>query len=313
MDRGRIVIKLDNLIKNKTKVIYLSISAALITLSLKFTAYYLTKSVGLLGDTAESLVNLAAAIMATVILAYSSRPADTTHTYGHDKAEYFSSGVEGALILIAAAGIGISATKRLFQPVPLENLGTGLVIALIASGVNYIVAKILLQASQQHDSITLEADAKHLLTDVWTSLGVVAGLGVVAVTGLTLLDPIIAYAVAANIIFSGSDLVKRSFRGLMDYSLPSEEIQAIENILKNHSAEVSHYHNVRTRKSGPTRFIDFHILMAGETTVQAAHDLCEVIEKEIETELANSQVTIHVEPVEDKSSWDVIKAIKNKN
>lgn len=279
---------------------------------MKFTAYYLTNSIGLLGDAAESLVNLAAAIMATTALAYASRPADISHTYGHDKAEYFSSGVEGTLILVAATVIGYSATKRLIYPVPLENLSTGLVIAIVASGVNFIVAKILLAAARLHDSITLEADAKHLLTDVWTSGGVVAGLTVVIFTGITFLDSIIAYAVATNIIVSGFDLLKRSFRGLMDYSLPPEEIKDIEKILKNHSNMVYQYHNLRTRKSGPNRFIDFHILITGGTTVQAAHDLCEVIENEIERKLANTQVTIHVEPVEDNSSWDAVKGIDNK-
>lgn len=303
---------MENLLRNKTQAIYLSIGAAFITLAMKFMAYYLTNSVGLLGDAAESLVNLAAAIMAASFLAYASRPADMTHTYGHDKAEYFSSGVEGTLILIAAGGIVYSATKRLFHPVPLENLSTGLTIALIASGVNFIVAKTLLIAARQHDSITLEADAKHLLTDVWTSVGVVAGLGVIALTGLNFLDPLIAYAVAANIIFSGFDLVKRSFRGLMDYSLPAKEIHAIEKILKRHSKSVHHYHNLRTRKSGPSRFIDFHILVSGDSTVQDAHDLCELIEDEIKKELANTQVTIHVEPVEDRSSWDAVKGIEKK-
>ncbi len=299
--------------KDKTQVIYLSIAAAFVTLAMKFTAYYLTDSVGLLGDTAESLVNLAAAITATVALAYASRPADQSYTYGHDKAEYFSSGVEGTLILLAAAGIAYSATKRLLHPVPLENLDVGLTLALIASGVNFFVAKILLFAARQHDSITLEADAKHLLTDVWTSVAVVAGLGIVALTGLQFLDPVIAYGVALNIVFSGLGLVRRSFRGLMDYSLPSNEIEAIERILKKHSHEVYHYHNLRTRKAGPNRFIDLHILVAGESTVQEAHDLCEVIEKEIERELANTQVTIHVEPIEDRSSWDAVQGIENKN
>lgn len=304
---------MNNLLKNKTQIIYLSIGAALVTLAMKFTAYYLTGSIGLLGDAAESLVNLAAAIIATIFLVYASKPADISHTYGHDKAEYFASGVEGTLILIAAVGIGYSATQRLIYPVPLENLRTGLVVAIMAAGVNYIVAKILLVAARQHDSITLEADAKHLLTDVWTSLGVVAGLGVVAITGITILDVIIAYAVAINIVFLGFDLLKRSFRGLMDYSLPSEEMHAIEKILKKHSEEVTYYHNLRTRKSGPNRFIDLHILVAGETTVQEAHDLCEVIEKQIKEALNNTQVTIHVEPVEDRSSWDVVKGIAKKN
>lgn len=290
-------------LRNKNRVIYLSIAASLITLAMKFTAYYLTDSVGLLSDAAESVVNLAAAVVAASFLWYASRPPDSSHTYGHDKAEYFSSGVEGTLIIVAAVGICYSATVRLINPVVLENLGVGLIVALAASGVNFVVARLLLISARENDSIILEADAKHLMTDVWTSVGVVAGLAVVQVTGWAILDPLIAYALAVNIIFSGVDLLKRSFRGLMDHALPAAEVETIERVLQKHADAVSSYHNLRTRKSGPARFIDFHILVAGSTTVQAAHDLCEVIEAEIEGVLANTQVSIHVEP-EDKTSWD---------
>lgn len=298
--------------QDKTRVIYLSVAAALLTLAMKFTAYYLTGSVGLLGDAAESLVNLAAAVMAAALLAYAARPADVTHTYGHDKAEYFSSGVEGTLIILAAAGIFYSATRRLLDPVPLKNLDVGLLVSLIAGGVNFLVAKLMLTAARQHDSITLEADAKHLFTDVWTTAGVVAGLGIVALTGITLLDPLIAYALAGNIVISGIGLLRRSFRGLMDYALPQEEVAVIESILKKHSTEVFDYHNLRTRKAGAQRFIELHILVPGQSTVQAAHELCERIEQEIEEALSNTQVTIHVEPIEDRASWDVIKGIEPK-
>lgn len=292
------------MLNSKNRVILLSVAASVFTLTLKFSAYYLTGSVGLLGDAMESLVNLAAAIVAATTLIYASRPADHTHTYGHDKAEYFSSGVEGTLIIIAAAGIGYSATLRLIHPIPLENLNIALAVVLTASAVNFMVARILLTAAKQHDSITLEADARHLLTDVWTSVGVVLGLTVVALTGYYILDPIIAYIVAVNIVFSGFGLVKRSFRGLMDYSLPAKEVRAIEGILNEHADEIHHYHHLRSRKSGPIRFIDFHILIAGETSVQKAHDLCEILEEKIEKKLTNTQVTIHVEPVEDRSSWE---------
>ncbi|HEX9653569.1 MAG TPA: cation diffusion facilitator family transporter [bacterium] len=292
------------LLLNKNRIIYLSVAASLITLGLKFAAYYLTGSVGLLSDAAESLVNLAAAVVAASFLWYASRPPDRTHTYGHDKAEYFSSGVEGTLIIVAAIGICYSATVRLIHPVHLENLGVGLIVAVVASGVNFVVARRLLIASREHDSIVLEADAQHLMTDVWTSLGVVVGLAVVAATGLAILDPLIAYALAVNIVFSGVGLLKRSFRGLMDHALPAAEVETIERILKQHAERVKSHHNLRTRKAGPNRFIDFHVLVAGSTTVQAAHDLCEVIEAEIESVLANTQVNIHVEPVEDKTSWD---------
>jgi len=299
------------LLKDKNRIIYLSVAASLITLAMKFTAYYLTDSVGLLGDAAESVVNLAAAVVAATFLWYASRPPDSSHTYGHDKAEYFSSGVEGTLIIVAAIGIGYSATVRLINPVVLENLGVGLIVALAASGVNFVVARLLLISARENDSIILEADAKHLMTDVWTSVGVVAGLAVVQATGWEILDPLIAYALAVNIIFSGLSLLKRSFRGLMDHALPAEEVETIERVLQKHADTVSSYHNLRTRKSGPNRFIDFHILVAGNTTVQAAHDLCEVIETEIEGELANTQVSIHVEPVEDKTSWEDVHRFRS--
>jgi len=285
-------------------VIWLSIGAALLTLVLKFTAYFLTGSVGLFSDALESLINLAAAILATLFLTYAARPADATHTYGHDKAEYLSSGVEGTLIVLAAIGIGYSATERLLAPMPLENLDIGLLVAVAAALVNFVVARILLKAARDHDSITLEADAKHLMTDVWSSVGVVAGLAVVGSTEFHILDPIIAYIVAANIVFSGFSLLKRSIKGLMDYALPPEEVQQIESILKKYDDQIFHYHNLRTRKAGPTRFIDFHILVAGDKSVQKAHDLCELLETDIEGALSNTQVTIHVEPVEDDASWD---------
>lgn len=285
-------------------MIWLSVGAALLTLVLKFTAYFLTDSVGLFSDALESLINLAAAILATLFLTYASRPADSTHTYGHDKAEYLSSGVEGTLIVLAAVGIGYSATMRLLSPIPLENLYTGLFVSMAASLVNFAVARVLLQAAHDHDSITLEADAKHLMTDVWSSVGVVAGLAIVGVTELNILDPIIAYLVAGNIVFSGFSLLKRSVQGLMDYALPPEEVGQIESILSKYDDEIFHYHNLRTRKSGPTRFIDFHILVTGEKSVKEAHDLCELLETDIEQALSNTQVTIHVEPVEDAASWD---------
>lgn len=285
-------------------MIWLSVGAALLTLVLKFGAYFLTGSVGLFSDALESLINLAAAVLAALFLTYAARPADSTHTYGHDKAEYLSSGVEGTLIVLAALGISYSATKRLLAPMPLENLDVGLLIAVAASLVNFVVARILLQAATEHDSITLEADAKHLMTDVWSSVGVVAGLALVGVTGFHILDPILAYLVAANIVVSGFSLLKRSIKGLMDYALPPEEVRQIEAILRKHHDQIFHYHNLRTRKAGPTRFIDLHILVAGDTSVQEAHDLCEQLETAIESALSNTQVTIHVEPVEDDASWD---------
>jgi cation diffusion facilitator family transporter len=288
----------------RTRVIWLSIGASGITLLLKFGAYFLTGSVGLLSDAAESFINLSAAVIAAIALAIASRPADASHAYGHEKAEYFSSGVEGTLILIAAAGIVWAATDRFLHPAELENLGLGIGISLIASAINLIVARILSRAAKEEDSITLEADAKHLLTDVWTSVSVVLALGLVTVTSWTFLDPLAALIIALNIVWSGVDLLRRSMRGLMDYALPPEELAQIERILRRHAAEFTAYHALRTRKSGSQRFIDLHLLVPGQGTVQAAHDLCESIEAEVRAALGNASITVHVEPAEDAAAWE---------
>ncbi len=291
---------------NDAKALFalLSVGAALATLALKFTAYGLTGSVGLLSDALESLVNLAGALIALTALKIAARPADKTHPYGHDKAEYFSSGVEGTLILFAAAGIAYAAVQRLLHPVSLVQLDWGLIIAGGASLLNFLVARALLGASKRYDSITLEADAKHLLTDVWTSVGVIAGLGALTLTGWQWLDPVIALAVAAHIVITGASLLRRSVDGLMDYSLPADEIAQIEEILRNHRDQFVAYHRLRARKSASKRFIDLHLVVAGAQTVQVAHDLCEQVEAEIETRLPNTSVTIHIEPAEDVASWD---------
>lgn len=288
----------------KARFALLSVGAALATLTLKFTAYALTGSVGILSDALESLVNLAGALIALIALKIAARPADKTHPYGHDKAEYFSSGVEGTLILIAAVSIAYAAIRRLLTPVPLEQLSWGLVVTGSASLLNFIVARALLGAAKRYDSITLEADAKHLLTDVWTSVGVIAGLLALTVTGWQWLDPVIALAVAGHIVITGVSLVRRSIDGLMDYTLPPEELVQLEGVLKNHRDQFVAYHQLRARKSGPRRFIDLHLVVPGAQTVQVAHDLCERLEAQIEAILPNVSVTIHVEPAEDAASWD---------
>ncbi len=288
----------------KTRFALLSVGAAVATLILKFTAYALTGSVGILSDALESLVNLAGALIALTALKIATRPADKTHPYGHDKAEYFSSGVEGTLILVAAASIAYAAIRRLLHPVPLEQLSWGFVVTGSASLLNFIVAQALVKAAKRYDSITLEADAKHLLTDVWTSVGVIAGLLALAVTGWQWLDPVIALAVAGHIVTTGVNLVRRSVDGLMDYNLPADELARLEKILNDHHDRFVAYHRLRARKSGPRRFIDLHLVVPGEQTVQQAHDLCEQLEMEIEAVLPNASVTIHVEPAEDAASWD---------
>ncbi|MFN4218108.1 MAG: cation diffusion facilitator family transporter [Candidatus Bipolaricaulia bacterium] len=288
----------------KARFALLSVSAAVATLALKFTAYALTGSVGILSDALESFVNLAGALIALTALKIAARPADKTHPYGHDKAEYFSSGVEGTLIVITAASIAYTAIGRLLSPVPLEQLGWGLAVTGSASLLNFIVARALLSAAKRYDSITLEADAKHLLTDVWTSVGVIFGLIALALTGWQWLDPLVALAVAGHIVIAGISLVRRSVDGLMDYNLPADELAQLEEILQNHHNKFVGYHKLRARKSGPRRFIDLHLVVPGVQTVQAAHDLCEQLEAEIEATLPNASVTIHVEPAEDAASWD---------
>jgi cation diffusion facilitator family transporter len=287
----------------KNRILYFSIAAALITMGLKFAAYWISGSVGLLSDALESIVNLVAALVAFVALMIAVRPADATHPYGHDKIEYFSSGVEGALILVAAAGIIYSATQRLLHPMPLAELDAGLLLGLVAAATNFLVAQLLLRAARHHDSITIEADAKHLLTDVWTTLGVLAALFVVKFTNWTIIDPLIAFAVGGNIIFSGIDLLRRSFHGLMDFRLPPDEIAAIENVLGMYVGRQRVYHNLRTRKSGSQRFIEFHLLVPGDTSVREAHALCERIENEIRRRLSNTIVTIHTEPADELASY----------
>lgn len=283
----------------------LSLGAALITLALKAWAYWLTGSVALLSDAAETLINFTAAIIALIALEFASRPADATHAYGHEKAEYFSSGVEGTLILAAAVGISYTAFERLSNPIPLGDVPIGLVIAAFAGLVNYLVAQALLTTAKEKGSITLEAHAKHLMTDVWTTAGVIVAITLTSITNLNWLDPIVAVGVAIHIVVLGVDLLKRSMSGLLDRALPAHEINEIENILRAHAGKEAAFHNLRTRQAGSTRFIDFHLLVPGERNVQETHDLCEEIEAEIRSALdRTSSITIHIEPLEDPAAWE---------
>ena len=278
----------------------LSIATSVVTMALKFGAYFLTGSVSLFSDAAESVVNLTAGLVAFAALTIASRPADEDHTYGHDQAEYFSSGVEGALIMVAALTIIYAAVERFFHPAALNQLGIGLLVSLLAAGANFVTARIMLKVAKIHDSITVEADAKHLLTDVWTSVGVVGGLAVVMFTppSWQVLDPIIAILVALNIVNTGAELMRRSYDGLMDVALPLEEIATIEGVLRAELPADADFHALRTRKSGPRRFIDFHLLLPGLTTVKASHQLCDRVETAIGRSLRKTSVTIHVEPKE---------------
>jgi len=282
---------------------WLSIAAAVATIALKTGAYWLTDSVGLLSDALESLVNLVAAVVALVALTVAARPADEDHAFGHDKAEYFSSGLEGGLILLAAFAIAITALDRLLHPRPLAHLGLGLAVSLVASLVNLATALVLFAAGRRHHSITLEADAHHLMTDVWTSAGVLVGVGAVRLTGWGWLDPVVALAVAGNIVRMGVSLMRRSMRGLMDAALPVDEQGVIREVLDGFRGDGVEYHALRTRRAAARRFVSVHILVPGEWSVQRGHDLLERVEAGVCARLPNVTIFTHLEPLEDPAAW----------
>ncbi|GBO55484.1 cobalt-zinc-cadmium resistance protein [Pseudanabaena sp. lw0831] len=282
---------------------FLSIGAAIATIALKLGAYLLTNSVGFLSDSLESGVNLVAAIGAVWALTYAAKPPDEEHVFGHSKAEYFSSGFEGALILVAAVSIAIAAIPRLLNPQPLEHLGIGLVLSIVASAINGGTALILLREGKRLHSITLRADAHHLLTDVWTSVGVILGLLLVSVTGWLILDPLIALLVAANIVWTGVKLIQESGSALLDVSIPLQERQMIKEILSSYDRNQVQFHAIRTRMAGSRGFVTFHILVPGVWSVQQGHDLCEEIESTICNALPHMNVLTHLEPLEDPKSW----------
>lgn len=284
---------------------WLSIAAAVVTIGLKLGAYYLTGSVGLFSDAAESVVNLVAAVAALSALTFAARPPDEEHAFGHNKAEYFSSGLESALIIIAAIWIGITAWDRLLDPQPLQNVGLGLSVTLAAAALNGGVAVVLLRAGRRLRSITLRADAQHLLTDVWTSLGVILGVVMVQLTGWLVLDPIIGLIVAANIVWSGFRILNDTAHGLLDTALPSEELEKIYRVLSRHEDDAVNFHAVRTRAAGQRRFVSMHVLVPGYWTVKRGHDLSERIEKELANALqGNTTFFIHIEPSEDPTSFE---------
>lgn len=283
--------------------VVLSICAAIVTLAMKTGAYFLTGSVGLLSDAAESLVNLFAAMTAFVCLWYAGRPIDSNHTYGHEKIEYFSSGLEGVLILVASLGIAWAALDRLVHPQPLSALGMGTALALAASFLNLAVGSLLLRVGRQTGSILLEADGHHLLTDVWTTVGVVVGLAVVWLTGWVILDPVLALLVAANILWTAFHLLGRSFNGLMDHALPVEEQEQVRRTIEATLEEGVTYHALRTRQAGTRRFVDFHLLVPGAWSVRRGHDLTERVEEALRSSMRGMEITVHIEPIEEQSSW----------
>jgi len=282
---------------------WLSVAAALVTMALKGVAAWLTGSMGLLSDAAESLVNLAAALVALYSLRIAAREPDEKHPFGYSKAEYFSSGVEGTLIMLAALAIVAAAIPRLIAPREIMHFDTGIFVSLVAAAVNLGVALVLLGAGKRHDSIALEADAHHLLTDVWTSIGVVAGVGATVLTGWLMLDPLIAVAVALHITWTGAKVLRRSVLGLMDRALPEPDLERIRQILEPYQVRGIEYHALRTRRAGRVRMVEMHVLVPGEMTVREGHRVADEIEDAIRAALPGSAVLTHLEPIEDPASY----------
>jgi cation diffusion facilitator family transporter len=283
---------------------WISIAAAVVTMAMKAVAFVLTGSVGLLSDAVESIVNLVGAIMALWMLTIAAREPDEDHAYGHTKAEYFSSGVEGTLVLFAALSIAAAAVQRLVAPRPLEALGVGLAVSIGASLVNLAVAWVVLRAGRRFDSITLRANAQHLFTDVWTSAGVLVALGAVYLTGWERLDPLVALGVAANIAVTGFRIVRASVRGLMDTALPTRDRDAVRAIVERLGAQGIEYHALRTRQSGARKFVSVHVLVPGDWTVHQGHQLLETIEADIRKALPGVTVFTHLESLQDPASWE---------
>lgn len=288
---------------NVTRFAWLSIAAAIVTIGMKTAAWWLTGSVGLLSDAAESVVNLMAAAMTLTMLTVAARPPDEDHEWGHNKAEYFASAVEGLLILVAALAIAWTGVVRLLHPRAIAQAGLGLAICTGASLVNFAVARVLFRAGKRHHSIALEADAQHLMTDVWTSAGVLAGIGLVAVTGWERLDPIVALLVAANIVWTGVQLIRRSALGLLDTAINPGEQRTLHAILDRYAPQGIKFHAVRTRQAASRRFITMHVLVPGDWTVRHGHDLVEGIERDLCAAIPNANVLTHLEAIEDPASF----------
>ena len=284
---------------------WLSIGAALLTLSLKWWAFYITGSVGLLSDAMKGFVNLGAALLALWLLRVAASPPDAKHPYGMSKAEYLSAGIEGTLIVVAAAGIVAAALPRLLKPEPISEPALGLAVSFAAGIVNLAVALVLVRKGREHHSITLEADGRHLMTDVWTSGAVLIGVGVVAATGWLVLDPVIAIAVGVHIVWTGVDLMRRSVLGLLDAAIAGEEVSEVTAIFAEYSRRYGvSFHALRTRRAGARQFVSFHLLVPDEWTVKKAHQLSEEIESRVRSLVANAVLEVHIEPISDPASYD---------
>jgi cation diffusion facilitator family transporter len=294
------------MVTSLTRYAWFSIAAAILTIGIKTVAWKMTGSVSLLSDALESIVNLAAATITLAMLTVAAKPADEGHAFGHEKAEYFASGAEGAFIVLAAIAIGYTAIERFAHPLAIQEAWSGLAVSSVASLINLAVALVLLRAAKRHNSIALEADAHHLMTDVWTSVGVLLGVGFVALTGFARLDPIIALTVAANIVWTGVSILRRSAQGLLDSVIPQSEQNAVSSVLAKFPPPIA-FHALRTRQSGRRRFITVHVLVPGEWTVSRGHALLEEVEREIRHAVPNANVFTHLEALEDPSSFEDIE------
>lgn len=285
-------------------MIYLAIGAAVLTIALKAGAWLITGSVGLAADAAESLVNLAAAVVALVVVRWAGQPADEDHAYGHEKADYLSAGTEGTMIIVAAVLIGVGAVERLINPVPLESIGIGLAVTAVATAINFVVALQLLKVGREETSNTLVADGKHLQTDVITSIGVIVGVAIVGITGVDWLDPLIALIVAVNIVVTGMFLVRGALSGLLDRALEPNEIDQIEAVFSRYRAEGISFHALRTRRAAHRAFVSVHVLVPGDWSVQQGHDKAEQIEADLRELFGVTTVFTHLEPIEDPVSFE---------
>lgn len=288
---------------NLAKFAWMSIVVSVVVFGMKMAAWWATGSVGLLSDALESTVNIVAAVVALLALRTAMKPADAVHHFGRGKAEYFSASIEGFMILLAALIIVYTAVERIITPRELEQIGWGLTISTVAAVINGGAALILLRAGKLHRSPVLVADGKHLMTDVWTSVGVIVGVGLVVVTGWDRLDGIVALAVGLNIIVTGINLLRSSTAGLMDKALSDEDHLKIVTVLTKYESDEVKFHELQTREAGRQRFVSMHVLVPGAWTIQKGHDLSEDLEADIIAELPNTLVTTHVEPLEDERSW----------
>jgi len=287
---------------------WISVAAGFATIVLKAAAWYVTGSVGLLSDALESLINLAAALLTLSMLRLAAVPPDEAHPYGRFKAEYFSSGIEGALIVFAAVSIAFAAVPRIASPQPIEAPVLGIALSAAATAVNLGVGLLLLFEGRRRHSIALEADGQHLMSDVWTSAGVIAGVALIAATGWLILDPLIALAVAVHIIWTGAVLMRRSFAGLLDAAIPAPERAEVEKIFNEYRRRYHvEFHALLTRQAGARRFISFHLLVPDAWPVDRAHQLSEEIEERIRSLVPNAITLSHIEPISQPSSYDDVK------